>query len=608
MSGFSFGSSASAFGSSQSSSSLFGAAASFGSSLFGAATPTSGSASNTSMASSAPSFGAFSSAETFAPAFGTPSSAASSGSNFFGTTSSAASSGSNFFGTTSSTASSGSSFFGTTSSTASSGSSFFATPSSAASSGSSLFGAPSSAACSGSTLFGAPSSAASSGSTLFGTPSSAESSGSTLFGTPSSAKPDAPVAVLEAVTTTVALTPPASSTTFTSSAATSGLAVPAFGVSSSSSATTDSSVAAPASAAAASGAVSSSMRFGLSSTSASSTSTGSFTGFQLSTKTSAAASSSQAQLTSASPVFEVKRSYKRDLPPAHFMFKIESFSLLSEAEVEKYETGVFEVGDYKWSLIFYPNGKKNANADNHISLYLAIKETEKLPACWEVNATFKFFVFDHIRDKYLTIEGCKGSMKRFNAIKTEWGFAEFISLESLKNASTGYLVEDSCIFGAEVFVVKSSCKFECLSMIKHTSNNLMTWKIEDFSKLDKEYYESEVFDVKGSKWKLTLYPKGHRIAKGKSLSLYLCLNEAVSLAPSQKFFAHYKLRIRNQIQDSDHAERIGKRWFDHSATSWGFREFISLQDLEKQVKGIIMNDCLMVEAEILYESEVKSLS
>ncbi|XP_038684114.1 MATH domain and coiled-coil domain-containing protein At2g01790-like [Tripterygium wilfordii] len=312
---------------------------------------------------------------------------------------------------------------------------------------------------------------------------------------------------------------------------------------------------------------------------------------------------------------EVKTSYERDLPPAHFMFKIESFSSLAEAELEKYETDVFEVGGYKWSLIFYPNGKKNANADNHIFLYLVIKETEKLPACWEVNATFKFFVFDHIRDKYLTIEGCKGSMKRFHAIKTEWGFAQFLSLDSLKNASTGYLVGDSCTFGAEIFVVKSSCKLECLSMIKYTRNNLMTWKIKDFSKLDKICYESGVFNVEGSKWKLALYPKGDRIPKGKSLSLFLC--KIVSLAPCQKLFVRYKLRIRNQIQESEHAERIGKAsfsslvgkaWFGRSSLEWGFPNFISLQNLEKSVKGLIMNDCLMVEAEILYMSDVKSLS
>jgi len=39
---------------------------------------------------------------------------------------------------------------------------------------------------------------------------------------------------------------------------------------------------------------------------------------------------------------------KRDLPPMHYSFKIESFSLLLKTKVEKYESDVFEAGGYKW--------------------------------------------------------------------------------------------------------------------------------------------------------------------------------------------------------------------------------------------------------------------
>ncbi|XP_012839525.1 PREDICTED: uncharacterized protein LOC105959911 [Erythranthe guttata] len=37
----------------------------------------------------------------------------------------------------------------------------------------------------------------------------------------------------------------------------------------------------------------------------------------------------------------------------HFLTKIESFSLLSEYGIEKYETRVFESGDYKWYVPFF---------------------------------------------------------------------------------------------------------------------------------------------------------------------------------------------------------------------------------------------------------------
>ena len=56
-------------------------------------------------------------------------------------------------------------------------------------------------------------------------------------------------------------------------------------------------------------------------------------------------------------------------------------------------------------LVLYPNGKKNSNGNGHISLYLAIAATDDLPLGWEVNANIRFFVFDQIRDKYMSIQG-----------------------------------------------------------------------------------------------------------------------------------------------------------------------------------------------------------
>lgn len=56
-------------------------------------------------------------------------------------------------------------------------------------------------------------------------------------------------------------------------------------------------------------------------------------------------------------------------------------------------------------LCIYPKGNKKADGDNHISLYLQMAETDKLPLGWEVNARFSLFVFDHVRDRFLTIQG-----------------------------------------------------------------------------------------------------------------------------------------------------------------------------------------------------------
>lgn len=44
------------------------------------------------------------------------------------------------------------------------------------------------------------------------------------------------------------------------------------------------------------------------------------------------------------------RRITRDFPPAHFLFKVEAFSLLAKTGVEKYESDAFEASGYKWCV------------------------------------------------------------------------------------------------------------------------------------------------------------------------------------------------------------------------------------------------------------------
>ncbi|KAF6144317.1 hypothetical protein GIB67_024544, partial [Kingdonia uniflora] len=41
----------------------------------------------------------------------------------------------------------------------------------------------------------------------------------------------------------------------------------------------------------------------------------------------------------------------RNLPPTHFVFRIQSFSLLAQNAIEKYDSAVLESGGYKWYYI-----------------------------------------------------------------------------------------------------------------------------------------------------------------------------------------------------------------------------------------------------------------
>jgi hypothetical protein len=122
------------------------------------------------------------------------------------------------------------------------------------------------------------------------------------------------------------------------------------------------------------------------------------------------------------------------LPTAHYVFQIKNFSVLLGMREENCHSSQFEVGGYHWcifrtpllsaivfffflikkmnsffsmsrKLVLYPNGKKDSNGSGHISLYLAIAATNDLPLDWNVNVHIRFFVFDQIRDKYLSIQG-----------------------------------------------------------------------------------------------------------------------------------------------------------------------------------------------------------
>nr|POF19568.1 isoform 2 of ubiquitin carboxyl-terminal hydrolase 12 [Quercus suber] len=257
---------------------------------------------------------------------------------------------------------------------------------------------------------------------------------------------------------------------------------------------------------------------------------------------------------------------------------------------------------HKWRLSLYPKGNEKMNGTGHISIYLSIVNTEKSPLGWEVNASFNLFVYDQIRDKFLTIQDVEGAIRRFHDIKTEWGFDKFLPLDSFNVISNGYLVNDCCIFGVEIFVHEHSAKRECLTMIKEPPNRIMTWKIENFSKKDKVLYVSQVYVVGELKWKILIYTNGFYNEAPKAISVFL--DSVGCVAPDYKIFVDFKLRIRDQINNK-HAEERAKHWFSASCNDWGFSQLLSRKDLEDASKGFLVEDTLIVEAEIMVMSTVK---
>ncbi|KAF2294675.1 hypothetical protein GH714_014854 [Hevea brasiliensis] len=255
----------------------------------------------------------------------------------------------------------------------------------------------------------------------------------------------------------------------------------------------------------------------------------------------------------------------RDLPPAHYIFKIENFSYLSNAKLESYESSDFEVGGHKWRLSLYPKGNKKGNDKNeHVSLYLVLAESNAFALHKEVNVYFKLFVYNQIQDKYLVVQDAKGKVRRFRGAKTEWGFDKLVSLSAFNDASNGYLVDDCCIFGAEIFVIERTTK--------------------DWNQVG---YTSQVFVIGGYKWSLTLYPNGYSEEKGKCLSMFLHLEDSKPFYSGQKLYTGFILRVRDQLFGV-HREQKANNKFCTSANNWGFTKLIPLSDLNDASKGFYL--------------------
>ncbi|EYU25588.1 hypothetical protein MIMGU_mgv1a024869mg [Erythranthe guttata] len=186
---------------------------------------------------------------------------------------------------------------------------------------------------------------------------------------------------------------------------------------------------------------------------------------------------------------EVTTLNTREAPPARFMIKIESFSVLEKYGIKKYETKLFVAGDYKWRLIFKFNGKDS----DYISVNLAMADTTSLPTNWEVNALFSVFLFNEISGNYLSSTG------RTLCFQAKWGISNFISRKVLSDPSNGYIIDDSCVFGAEDFVVKREAVIERVLLTNVNTYYNHALEILGFTQLPQRWVFEE-FDARGQKW------------------------------------------------------------------------------------------------------------
>ncbi|XP_030471518.2 uncharacterized protein LOC115689571 [Syzygium oleosum] len=280
----------------------------------------------------------------------------------------------------------------------------------------------------------------------------------------------------------------------------------------------------------------------------------------------------------------------RDVAPAHYVLKIESFSLFAKNNKEKYESNEFEAGCYKWKLILYPNGDKSRNGEDHISVYLAVSGTSPFQLGGVTHVAVRFSLYDQICDRYLIKQG---RVTRFHALRSDWGVPRYMPLKIFADPSNGYLVDDTCVFGVEVFVIKSSGVGECVRTLKESTSYTHEWKISRLADWS-EYQFSDVFTVGVYKWKVWLCPRGDFDNRGQNLSMYLWLFEADKLASGQKVNVRFVIRLKGQNNVVHHQPEASTKWFSSSISYWGWPSFMPLKTVQERVK----DDPCVIEAEV----------
>ncbi|KAM1300897.1 hypothetical protein ACFX2H_012000 [Malus domestica] len=93
-----------------------------------------------------------------------------------------------------------------------------------------------------------------------------------------------------------------------------------------------------------------------------------------------------------------------DSAPTNYTLKIGSFSWLTKITADKYESGGFEAGEYKWKLVLYPNGNKKKNVEAHISVYLEMVGADSFQTGREVYVDFRFFLLDQNKGMSLVLQ------------------------------------------------------------------------------------------------------------------------------------------------------------------------------------------------------------
>ncbi|KAL6841585.1 hypothetical protein ACP4OV_028524 [Aristida adscensionis] len=122
-----------------------------------------------------------------------------------------------------------------------------------------------------------------------------------------------------------------------------------------------------------------------------------------------------------------------------------------------------------------------------------------------------------------------------------------------------------------------------------------TWTIKNFTRINVKKHYSDVFVVGGYKWRVLIFPKGNNV---DHFSMYLDVADSANLPYGWSRCAQFSLAVVNQIQQKYTIRKDSQHQFNARESDWGFTSFMPLSELYDPSRGYLVNDTVVVEAEV----------
>ncbi|CAN6449841.1 unnamed protein product [Victoria cruziana] len=299
---------------------------------------------------------------------------------------------------------------------------------------------------------------------------------------------------------------------------------------------------------------------------------------------------------------------KSDGHPGKFTWRIENFTRLKDLLKKRKITGLcvkskrFQIGNRDCRLIVYPRGQSQPPC--HLSVFLEVTDSRNTSNDWSCFVSHRLSVVNQkAEEKSVT----KESQNRYSKAAKDWGWREFITLTSLFDQDSGFLVQDTVVFSAEVLILKETSIMQ--EFLQHESDTniegpqpdavrrkgTFTWKVENFLSF-KEIMEnrkifSKFFQAGGCELRIGVYESFDTIC------IYLESDQSGGNDLDKNFWVRYKMAVLNQKKPSKTV------WKESSicTKTWNnsVLQFMKVSDMLEPDAGFLVRDTVVFVCEIL---------